>query len=102
MRELRQAGFARFCGTGFPTTHEGDSKFTNVSASAHTPLRPPARGAAMPSPKELEPYGVAGMACQLVFVNGRFAPALSLAGTLPEGVKVTTLAAQISANPEEL
>jgi Fe-S cluster assembly protein SufD len=100
--ELRQEGFARFSATGFPTTHDEDWKFTNVSAIANTGFRLTPRGAALPSLKQLEPYRVAGMACQLVFVNGRFAPSLSMAGNLPEGVKVTSLAAQITANPEEL
>ena len=40
-----------------------------------------------------------GVACQLVFVNGRFARELSLLGKLPDGVKVSSLAGEISSNP---
>jgi Fe-S cluster assembly protein SufD len=102
LRELRQEGFARFCAAGFPSTHDEDWKFTNVAAIAKTPFRLAAKGDALPSLKQLESFRVPGMACQLVFVNGYFAPSLSVPGKLPEGVKVTSLAAQITANPEEL
>ena len=36
LRELREKAFARFCETGFPTTHEEDWRFTNVSPIAKT------------------------------------------------------------------
>src|SRR6266567_429522 len=58
-----------------------------------------AAGHALLSQKELEPYQVAGIASQLVFVNGRFVRELSLLGKLPDGVKVSSLAAEISSNP---
>jgi len=102
LRELRHAGFARFCETGFPTPHQEDWRFTNVSAIADTSFHLPAKNAALPSHKDLEPYRLPGAACQLVFVNGRFAPSLSLPGKLPEGVKATSLAAQIAENPQEI
>ena len=39
LRKLRQDAFARFCEVGFPTTHDEDWRFTNVSAIAQTPFR---------------------------------------------------------------
>ena len=56
-------------------------------------------GRARLSQQELEPYRITGVACQLVFVNGRFARELSLLGNLPDGVKVNSLAGEISSNP---
>ena len=41
LRKLRRDAFARFCEVGFPTTHDEDWRFTNVSAIAQTPF--PAR-----------------------------------------------------------
>ena len=99
LRKLRRDAFARFCEVGFPTTHDEDWRFTNVSAIAQTPFRLARNGRARPSQQELEPYRVAGVACQLVFVNGRFARELSLPGKLPDGVKVSGLAGEISNNP---
>ncbi|HZD49256.1 MAG TPA: Fe-S cluster assembly protein SufD, partial [Silvibacterium sp.] len=49
--------------------------------------------------KELEPYRIAGVACQLVFMNGRFARELSLLDKVPDRVKVSSLAAEIFSNP---
>ena len=99
LRKLRRDGFARFCEVGFPTTHDEDWRFTNVSAIAQTPFRLARNGRARLSQQELEPYRVAGVACQLVFVNGRFARELSLPGKLPDGMKVSGLAGEISGNP---
>ena len=99
LRELRRDAFARFCEVGFPTTHDEDWRFTNVSAIAQTVFRLARNGRTHLSQKEMEPYRVAGAACQLVFVNGRFARELSLLNNLPAGVKVSNLAREISDNP---
>jgi Fe-S cluster assembly protein SufD len=99
LRKLRQNAFARFCEVGFPTTHDEDWRFTNVSAIAQTPFHIARNGRAQLSHKNLEPYRTAGVACQLVFVNGCFARELSLLGKLPNEVKVSSLAGEISSNP---
>jgi len=99
LRRLRQDAFARLCEVGFPTTHDEDWRFTNVSAIAQTPFRLARNGRARLSQQELEPYRVPGVSCQLVFVNGHFVPKLSLLGKLPDGVKVSSLAGEISSNP---
>ncbi|MGA8441891.1 MAG: Fe-S cluster assembly protein SufD [Candidatus Sulfotelmatobacter sp.] len=99
LRKLRQDAFARFCEVWFPTTHDEDWRFTNVSAIAQTAFRLTRNRRVRLSKQELEPYWVAGVACQLVFVNGHFARELSLLGKLPNGVKVSSLAGEISSNP---
>src|SRR2546421_8781473 len=91
LRSLREDAFPRFCEVGFPTTHDEDWRFTNVSAIAQTAFRLPRNRRVRLSQQELEPYRVAGVACQLVFVNGHFARELSLLGKLPDGVKVSSL-----------
>src|SRR5260370_36003512 len=80
LRKLRRDAFARFCEVGFPTTHDEDWRFTNVTPIAPTPLPLPRNGCGRPSPQEMEPYRVAGVACQLVFCNRRFARRLCLLG----------------------
>jgi Fe-S cluster assembly protein SufD len=99
LRKLRRDAFARFCEVGFPTTHDEDWRFTNVSAIGRTPFRLIRNDRTRLSQQELEPYGLAGVASQLVFVNGRFARELSSLGNLPDGVKVNSLAEEISGNP---
>jgi Fe-S cluster assembly protein SufD len=102
LRKLRSDAFARFCEVGFPTTHDEDWRFTNVSAIARTPFRLIPKGRFRLSPADLEPYRVAGVGHQLVFVNGRFARELSLLGALPKGVEIGSLAEEISAHPEAI
>jgi Fe-S cluster assembly protein SufD len=98
LRKLRRDAFARFCEVGFPTTHDEDWRFTNVAPIAQTSFRL-ARNGGQLLQKQLEVHRVAGAACQLVFVNGRFARELSLLNNLSAGVKVSSLAAEISINP---
>jgi Fe-S cluster assembly protein SufD len=101
LRKLRRDAFARFCEVGFPTTHDEDWRFTNVAPIAQTSFRL-ARNGGQLLQKQLEVHRVAGAACQLVFVNGRFARELSLLNNLSAGVKVSSLAAEISINPEAI
>jgi Fe-S cluster assembly protein SufD len=102
LRTLRSEAFERFCEVWFPTTHDEDWRFTNVSAIARTPFRLIPNGRFRLSQGDLEPYRVAGVGHQLVFVNGRFVRELSLLGTLPDGVEAGSLAEQISAHPETI
>ena len=102
LQKLRRDAFARFCDVGLPSTHDEDWRFTNVSAIGRTPFRLIRNDRTRLSQQELEPYRVPGIACQLVFVNGRFARELSLLGKLPHGVKVNSLAGEISGNPEAI
>jgi len=99
LRKLRRNAFARFCEAGFPTIHDEDWRFTNVSAIAQTPFLLGGNDRARPLQLELEPYQVRGFACQLVFLNGRFAPELSSLGKLPAWLEVSSLADQIVRNP---
>ncbi len=92
LQSLRQDAFARFAETGFPTTHDEDWRFTNVSAVANTQFD--LAGSETVTSKQLEPFGAAQFACQLVFVNGLFAENLSTLVSMPKGVKVGSVAAQ--------
>ncbi len=101
LRELRRDALARFCEAGFPTPRVEDWRFTNVSAIAETPFRLPSEREAPLSQRAIEPYRVSA-ACQLVFVNGRFARALSSLDKLPDGLKVASLAEQIAEGSAEI
>lgn len=99
LRKLRQDGFARFSEVGFPTTRDEDWRFTNPGAIAQIPFRLVRNGHSLPSQKEIGPFRMPGAGCQLVFVDGRFVPGLSVIGKLPAGVTVSNLAAEIARNP---
>lgn len=98
LRALRERGFARFCEVGFPTTRNEDWRFTNVNAIAQTPfqLARDARQSGAVYGDTLDACRIPGAACHLVFVNGRFASELSELGSLPEGVRVGSLAQEIA------
>ena len=101
LRELRESAFARFCEVGFPTTHDEDWRFTNVSAISGKAFEVP--WDAQPLSKEdVRPFLVEGTACQLIFVNGRFAPELSSVKDLRAGLNASSLTEEIAANPNAL
>jgi Fe-S cluster assembly protein SufD len=100
LRKLREDAFARFCQIGFPTTHDEDWRFTNVSAIAQTPFRLASSSGTGLTREGIEPFRVAGAHLQLVFVNGRFAPELSLLEHLPAGVEADSLASKIENSPQ--
>ncbi|PYU24393.1 MAG: Fe-S cluster assembly protein SufD, partial [Acidobacteria bacterium] len=82
---------------GFPTTKHEDWRFTNVNAIAQAPFqlaRDAQRSGAVYG-DTLDACRIPGAACQLVFVNGRFAPRLSDLGSLPQGVLAGSLAQAI-------
>jgi len=102
LRKLRDDAFARFCEVGFPTTHDEDWRFTNVSGIARTPFVMKTDTAARPSKSEWKTYRVEGASAHVVFVNGRFARDLSDLKTSPKGVKIAGLREQIANNPDAL
>lgn len=98
LRELRRKAFARFCEVGFPTTHDEDWRFTDVSAISKTGFRLGRDERSGVLPQQVNPWRVEGAGCQLVFVNGRFAPELSVLNKLAQNVKVAGLADELSSN----
>jgi Fe-S cluster assembly protein SufD len=100
---LRAAGAEAFARLGLPTTRSEDWKYTSVSAIASTPFVPAIeRGVGSLDTAALEPYTFGGTWPLVVFLNGRYAPALSSLGALPEGVRVMTLATAAVQEPELL
>ncbi len=99
--ELRRAGISRFATLGFPTPRMEDWKYTNITPIAQLPFKP----AVNPSPAALAAVDAARFAfaglggSRLVFVNGHFAPQLSVITKLP-GVKLGSLAATIGSDAD--
>ena len=94
LSERREAAIDRFARVGFPTTREEDWRFTSLAPLMGTPFSIAHRH---PSPQVgrdhlglFMPPGPG--AAHAVFVNGRFAPALSAVAGLPAGVRLGSLA----------
>ncbi len=91
---LRRAALDRFAALGFPTTRQEEWRFTSVAPIARVPFRPQA--AYQPNgltPEQFERFTFEPWECShLVFVNGYFAPELSTLRSMPDGVRVMSLA----------
>jgi Fe-S cluster assembly protein SufD len=97
LAEKRREALARFEELGFPTRREEAWRFTNLR-----PLQEKAFAPAIDKPggaPAIEPYFFAGETHRVVLVNGRFAPALSNIGKLPEGVALGSTADVLSSRP---
>jgi len=97
--QLRRAAIARFDLVGFPSSKDEEWRFTNTTPIARIPFAL-ARHDAPATPADLADYSfAAAAACEIVFVNGRFAPHLSHLNHLPDSVTVTSLAAALQNTP---
>ncbi len=104
LQAMRSAGAAAFAQLGFPSTRSEDWAYTNVSAIAAGRFvaasdRAP-DGALDVARLEEFTFGSAGPL--LVFLNGRFMPSLSSYESLPDGVRVMTLAQAAQDDPDLL
>jgi Fe-S cluster assembly protein SufD len=88
--DAREAAFARFTASGFPTTRLEEWKHTNVAPIAQTPFVRPE--AADVSRDAADPFLFsADLPHRVVLVNGRWSPSLSAVAELPAGVTVRSL-----------
>ena len=89
LRHLRAEGWDIFKSNGFPTVRDEDWRFTNLASLTRTEFRRAPESAI--SRSAVDGSLLAGAVCQLVFVNGRFAPGLSDIASLPAGLEVSSL-----------
>jgi Fe-S cluster assembly protein SufD len=101
LRALRRQAIESFARQGFPTTRQEEWRATNVTALARASFHRPTEAAGSAPALDLTPW-IFAAAARLVFVNGRFAPQLSEAGSLPAGVIVTSLAEALESHPEKV
>lgn len=101
---IRKTAIRRFAALGFPTDQDLDWQYTSVRPITAIPFTPM---------DGLDVTGVttdrlanaafrATVACQLVFVNGYYAPELSSKAPPPPGVRVGNLAGLLATDPRVL
>ena len=96
LKPFRKAAIARFAEAGFPTTRDENWRHTNIAPIAETAFVSPRAANDAVSEADLAPYLFGDAACaRLVFVNGQFAPKLSLSDDLPDGLIVEPMAAAL-------
>ena len=102
LNSLRRSAFEWVGVHGFPTGKDEAWKYTRVAPILEIPFAPAEPGAR----RALSPDEVAELAGEfggprLVFINGYFVPELSALKSLPEGVKVSSLASVLAQDREE-
>ena len=99
--QARDAALARFADTGFPTLRDEDWKYTNVAPieASRFAFAPPPAG--VPTRSQIDALLLPG-AHALVFVDGRFAPALSRPGKLPPGATLGSVADALAQDPDRV
>ena len=102
LKSLRRSAFEWVGVHGFPAGKDEAWKYTRVAPILEIPFAPAGPGARC----ALSPDDVAELAgelggLRLVVVNGYFAPELSALKSLPEGVKVSSLASVLAEDREE-
>ncbi len=93
---LRESGFARFKALDFPGRKVEEWRFTNLSPlTKGIGTTETAKTDGVPAPEFKTPH-------IMTFINGRFSEQESSLGGLPEGVKLTSLAAELDAGNDRL
>ncbi len=99
LRELRRSAWERFSREGFPTVKDEEWQYTRLAPLLEVEFSL-AAGAGIAA-DALAPHRLEAEA-EIVFVDGRFAPALSRLERLPEGIEVADLATVFSSRAELL
>jgi len=102
LRRLREDAFARFSETGFPTTHDEDWRFTNVTSIARTPFVLPQPSPTQISRADLQSWRIKEAEVELVFIDGRFAPEFSEFNSSHPSVFASGLAKMLVEQPEQI
>jgi Fe-S cluster assembly protein SufD len=101
LARLRRAALDRVAQRGLPGPRDEDWKYTSVAAIAKRPFAVPKQAASVDV--DIGAFALAGMAShRMVFVDGRYAPALSQIGSLPAGVTLQSLAQTLERAPDAL
>jgi Fe-S cluster assembly protein SufD len=98
---VRRAAIDRFAAVGFPGSRDEEWRFTPVAPIAQTVFRPAGPGVVTRAALDPFLFGHAEWP-QLVFVNGKFTPELSVLPMLPVGVRLGNLASALSTDGEML
>ncbi len=102
INRIRQNAIARFTELGFPTLRDEEWRHTDISPIAQGHFK---QALSMPTisalAEKIRPFTFSDPRMrQLVFVNGKYAPELSSAGALAEGVTVINLAQAMDDQPQ--
>lgn len=109
LRRFQEKALQSFRTVGFPTTRDEEWKFTSLASFAKTEFEPAALGPGTGeqldwlTKERVQHLTFEGAGChQLVFLNGRFCPDLSVLHPLPSGVELSSLGLMLWNAPERV
>ncbi|MBS0359053.1 MAG: Fe-S cluster assembly protein SufD [Proteobacteria bacterium] len=103
LKSKRDEAMQFFSEKGFPTRHDEDWKYTNVTPLMEQQFILPSKQAHRLSAERLKPYLLSEMNAHiLVFVDGYFSPEFSQCNKLPSGVTLKNLSAELLENPKNI
>ncbi|MGH9254508.1 MAG: SufB/SufD family protein, partial [Vicinamibacterales bacterium] len=101
LARTREDALSRFLALGFPTTRDEEWRFTSVAPIADHVFTLAAGASPDASHRDLVPLRLPDVfGAELVFVDGRYAPALSNGDALPKGVRAGSLAAYVAGHAD--
>ncbi|HEX6634991.1 MAG TPA: Fe-S cluster assembly protein SufD [Usitatibacter sp.] len=103
LERLRREALARFAEHGIPTRTEEDWKYTRLVALEKAAFPMACESAGLATRDDLRPLVIGDLGGhRLVFLDGRYAPALSAVGALPAGARLGSLADALHRAPETI
>ncbi|WP_291981089.1 Fe-S cluster assembly protein SufD [Luteitalea sp.] len=100
LRTSRARAAATFRDEGLPTTRQEEWRYTPLTGITDVPAQPVAAATGTPPVDGFLFRDFDGP--QLVFVNGHYAPTQSRLHALPDGIRVSSIAALLDSDPETL
>ena len=100
LHQLRRQAIEQFAAQGFPTAQDEEWRYTSLAPLLQHTFQPAPKGTSL-TQTDLQPWLFARpQSPRLVFVDGYYAPALSVAGSLPQGVKLLNLETALQQSPD--
>ena len=98
----RKEALERFIKSGFPTVHDEEWRYTDISPLASTPFQPVLeyKGKSL-QPGKVEDY-LLGIENSVVLVDGFFSREMSRTLRLPSGVRIESLSAVMKKTPDDI
>ena len=103
LQRIRESAVDQFLHLGFPTPRHEDWKYTNIRPIERQAFQLASEFCLGLVEEDLGEALLSNLSAhRLVFVNGRYTPQLSRPGKLPEGVKLRSIAREMTESPETL
>ncbi len=96
LHKIREEAINSFSQLGYPTQQDEDWRFTNLAPISRTSFKMVKNGGPKLSSTDIQQFIFSGLSCnQLVYVNGKYSPELSILKPVKDGIKIKNLSQAI-------